>query len=120
MTRDEIKKLADRAASLVEHRRSSGPDLQGLGRNRRGRQRDERVYRFIIFFRQLAPSREGRPTRCRDMRVLGRPDGFKTAGFECRRQLAGRHRTVGEEHGRTEIHAPPPSAMRAAGRPNLI
>src|SRR6185437_12594933 len=45
-----------------------------------------------------------RAPRGRDMRVLGCPNGFEATLLECLGKFGGRHRIVGEEHRRAEMH----------------
>ena len=53
------------------------------------------------------------------MRVLGRPYRLEAARFQRLAELAGRHRVIGEEHRRAEIHAAPSPCGAGAPKPDL-
>src|SRR3954447_7928990 len=92
----------DRVALL--HEQHAGVAFDGLGNLARGSQYHERVHRIVVLFGQIAPSRKGRLTRQRDVRVLRRPNRLKTALFERAGKIHGRHRIICKEHRATEMH----------------
>ena len=60
----------------------AGAELKPLcHRSRRG-EHDERIHDVVIGFRRVAPDGERRRPRHRDMRVLRRPERFRSALFQ--------------------------------------
>ena len=95
----------------LDHQTDAGAELERGGRGGRGAQAHERVHRVVILLRQLAAGREGGLARQRDVRVLGRPDRLKAARLQGPAELGRRHRIIGEEHRRADIHVPSPENL---------